>query len=201
MDQLFPSLRSAVLSRGGSHPPITQPATCEDCRAAYAGPWQTRSGTAVLIRPIHAADFGILREFVQALSPETRYKRYLSARTPTDEEIYKWAATDQSHEYSFVAVDREGGQTLLGEARYVIESADEADFAITIVDRCQGQGLGRELMTRLISAARCDRLRRLTGIALSTNRAMLALAQKLGFRFSRTPGAGWETTLRLELNS
>jgi len=166
---------------------------------SLSGLWRTRSGAQVLIRPIRSADLSMLRQFVRTLSLETRYKRFLSPRTPTDAEIRRWTAIDVSHEYSLVAVDREGGQTLLGEARYVIDSTDDADVGIVIADRWQGYGLGRELMTRLIAAARCDGVHRLTGVAFSTNQAMLALAQKLGFSLARTVGAGWETTLSLDL--
>jgi acetyltransferase len=196
MDPLFSSLRSTVLGHGLQ---IAHPARDGDCHAACAGQWQTRRGEAVLIRPLQAADYSRLRNFVQALSAETRYKRYLSPRTPGDEEIGRWATIDPAHEYSLVAVSPEGAGKLLGEARYVIEAAGEAELAIAIEDGCQGQGLGRELLTRLIDAARCHGLLRLTGIALSTNRAILGLAQKFGFRLSRTPAAGWQTTLSLDL--
>ena len=201
MDPLSPSRSCAVLARGPSNSPFMQPAAREDFRAGRAGTWLTRSGAAVLIRPIDAADLPLLREFVQALSPETKYKRYLSPRTPADEEMRRWAAIDPSHEYSLVAVDHDGGDELLGEARYVSESAGEAEIAIVIGDRWQGHGLGRELITRLISAARCNGLLRLTGLALSTNKAVLTLAKKLGFRLSKTAGAGWVTTLSLDLRS
>jgi acetyltransferase len=153
-----------------------------------------------LIRPIAAADAPLLRELVQSLSQETRYKRYFSPRTPTDEEILRWATADPAREYSLVAVDGEGGK-LLGEARYVMVAPDEAEVAIVVGDRWQGRGLGRELMSRLIAAARRSRLRRLTGIALSTNRVVLSLAQRLGFRLARTQGSAWVTTLKLDLGA
>lgn len=173
----------------------------EDRRAGCGGAWQARSGAAVLIRPICAADFPILRKFVRTFSPQTRYERFLSPHDPDDEELRQWTAIDPAHAFSLVAVDHAPDDALVGEARYVIEPDGAADVAIVIGDRWRGQGLGNELMTRLICAARCDGLSRLTADALSTNSAVLALARKLGFRVSRSAGAAFLSRLTLDLRS
>jgi acetyltransferase len=192
MEQLSSIRPGAVLAGLLAHRLVEQAETLEV--------WRTREGAAVLIRPMHGADLPLLREFMRMLSAESSYKRFMSPRTPSDEEIRRWADVDPSHEYSLVAI-APGAGTLVAEARYVIETGGDAEFAIAIADRWQGQGLGRELLTRLIAAASCDGLRRLTGTALSTNKPLLDLARKLGFHSHRTPGAGWETTLTLDLDT
>ena len=141
----------------------------------------------VRFRSIRAADFGNLHSFVHHLSPETGYKRLLSPRTPTDDELRRWSAIDPSIECALVALaGPEDNEELIGVARFVVESPGEADFAIVLADAWQGLGLGRELMSRLTDAARRYGLRRLRGDALATNTGMLALARRLGFSVSRS---------------
>ncbi|KWT64512.1 MULTISPECIES: GNAT family N-acetyltransferase [unclassified Variovorax] len=142
------------------------------------------------LRPIHPADLPLLREFVKHLSQDTGYKRLLSGRTPTEDELRRWSAIDVSREGAIVAIDKgPNGERLVGVARYVMQSPDETDFAIVIADAWQRRGLGRELMTRLIAAARAHGVRNLSGIALSTNFAMRSLARAMGFEAARMSDA------------
>lgn len=150
------------------------------------------------LRSIRAADLPLLREFVSRLSPGTGYKRLLSGRKPTEEELQRWTAIDASREAAVVATScGPDGERLVGVARYVMQSPHETDFAIVLADDWQGQGLGRNLMTRLIDAAREHGVRKLSGITLSTNMAMRSLARAMGFRATRLPDA---TVLMLSLD-
>jgi acetyltransferase len=165
------------------------------------GPAAVGDADAILLRPIRADDLPLLRHFVRHLSRETGYKRLLSGRTPTELELQRWTAIDASREAAVVAVDSGAdGERLLGVARFAMEAADEADFAIVLADGCQGRGLGRALMVRLLAAAREHGVRRLSGVTLSTNVAMLSLARALGFRATRLPGA-ITTMLSLDIGS
>jgi acetyltransferase len=152
----------------------------------------------VRFRGIRAVDFQMLRSFVHGLSPETGYKRLLSPRTPTDDELRRWSAIDPATECAVVAVTGpEDQEKLIGVARFVVESPHEADFAIVMADAWQGLGLGRELMTRLVAAARRYGLRQVSGHVLAHNVGMLALARRLGFKTLRRSGI--VTTLSLDL--
>lgn len=162
--------------------------------------WKGIDISKVRFREIRADDYSMLHAFVHGLSRETAYKRLLSPRTPTDEELHRWSAIDPANEFAVIAVagpkDRE---ELVGVARYVIEAPLEADFAIVLADAWQGLGLGHELLSRLIVAARRRGLRRLSGQTLATNTGMLTLAGRLGF--ARLRLSGLVTTLRLDLTS
>jgi acetyltransferase len=140
-----------------------------------------------------------MRQFVGTLSSDTGYRRLLSPRTPTDDELRRWTDIDTSRECALVAVTIGGDEPRIAAvARYVHEADGDADFAIVVHDAWQGRGVGRQLLTRLIAAARLDGVRRLTGITLAENRAMLSLARALGFRLSRSSGI--ETRLVVELS-
>ena len=152
----------------------------------------------VRIRNIRADDFDRLHSFVHGLSPETGYKRLLSPRMPTDDELHRWSGIDPATECAIVGViGSEEREMLVGVARFVMESPQEADFAIVLADAWQGLGLGGELMSRLIAAARRRGLRKLTGQALATNTRMLELGGRLGFE--RLRNSGTVTTLNLDL--
>ena len=119
---------------------------------------------------------------------------------PTDDELRRWSAIDPASECALVAVTGpEAQEKLVGVARFVVESPQEADFAIVLADAWQGLGLGGELMSRLIAAARQRGLRKLSGQALATNTRMVALARRLGF--ARLRNSGIVTTLSLDLVS
>ena len=150
-------------------------------------------------RGIRAADLPLLRDFVRDLSRDTAYKRLLSGRMPTEDELRSWTSIDHSREGAVVATTRTAtGERLVGVARYVVQTPYDTDFAIVLADAWQRQGLGHALMQRLIDAARQQGVRRLGGITLPTNTAMLTLARALGFRSERVPG-GMTTLLTLDL--
>jgi acetyltransferase len=148
------------------------------------------------IRPIRTADFPLLLAFVRGLSRDTGYKRLMSPRTPPDDEIRRWCEIDRERECALVAT-AEG--RIVGVARYGLESAVEADFAIVLADAWQGRGLGRELLQRLIAAARLNGVHRLVGSTLTENTGMLKLAAGLGFVRRRAPRAAFATLLALDL--
>ena len=78
------------------------------------------------------------------------------------------------------------GETLIGVARYVLETNNQsAEFAIVVADAWQGRGIGRRLLAKLIDIARRRGLRRLYGDILGTNRPMLEFVRKLGFKLER----------------
>jgi acetyltransferase len=165
--------------------------------------WEAMAGPAVRVRAIEPEDLEREREFVAGLSRQTAYQRLMSGRTPTEAELQRWTRIDRSREGALVAtVTIDGRERQIGVARYGMEGDDgEAEFAIVVGDAWHGRGLGAQLLGALIELARISGVRRLVGITLSDNQAMLALGRRLGFRFSRRAGSGFITTLSLALHS
>ena len=161
----------------------------------------TRDGAAIRVRPIEPGDFEREREFVDGLSPRSAYRRLMSARKPSDEELRRWTRIDRTQEGAMVAtVVCEGREIQVGVARFVMDGAPgQADFAMVIADDWQGKGLGMRLLSALIDLARQSGVRRLFASTLSENRGMLTLARKLGFKPSREAGAAIITNLSLPL--
>jgi len=143
-----------------------------------------RDGTRVMVRPIRPEDRQIEKEFVQRLSDESRYFRFLGAvRELSETMLNRFTRIDYDREMALIAVVCEGGnETEIGVARYAVYADDvSCEFAVAIADAWQGRGLGTLLMLNLISAARKRGLQVMEGIVAARNHKMLGLMTSLGF--------------------
>ncbi|MBI3681411.1 MAG: GNAT family N-acetyltransferase, partial [Acidobacteria bacterium] len=68
----------------------------------------------------------------------------------------------------------------------------EAEFALVVSDRFQGQGLGKEMLRRLIEIAKKEDVSILLGEISAENLTMQGMCRKLGFELRREYN---ETTL------
>ncbi len=76
---------------------------------------------------------------------------------------------------------------------------EEAELGVVVADRCQGAGLGTELVRRLLQIARSEKIRRVEAHILSENSAMVALAKRFHFDCARDDDpASLTATLHLE---
>jgi acetyltransferase len=141
----------------------------------------------VTLRPLRPDDRDIEFAFVSGLSPETRHNRLLGgAITVTREYIERLVSIDYSRDMALAATAMLDGETLIGVARYVLDKNNEAaEFAIVVADAWQGRGIGTRLLAKLIDVARQRGLKRLYGEILATNRPLLELVRKLGFKLGR----------------
>jgi acetyltransferase len=157
----------------------------------YVWPFAMRDGSKLTVRPIRPEDEPLMVAFHQTLSDRTVYLRYfyslsLSARV-AHERLLRICFGDYDREMALVA-DREnpgtGEHEILGVGRLSREHGkNEAEVAILVCDRCQGQGLGLELLRRVVQVAREEKLEKVRGEMLQDNIAMQAILRKLGFRF------------------
>jgi RimJ/RimL family protein N-acetyltransferase len=82
----------------------------------------------------------------------------------------------------------DGRETIVGEARYGFDFATASfEFGISIDDRWQRQGIASALLDNLECRAAALGARRMFGDTLRSNEAMIALARKSGFAFTRHP--------------
>jgi acetyltransferase len=76
---------------------------------------------------------------------------------------------------------------MLAVARYVTNpDGQSCEFALTVADDMQRQGVGRQLMQSLMNAARDRGLEIMEGDVLAANRKMLRFCEELGFRLVRS---------------
>jgi acetyltransferase len=150
-------------------------------------------GTDVTIRPIRPEDAIIEREFVNGLSEQSRYLRFMySLKEISPQLLSRFTQIDYDREMALIAViDKDGAERQVGVARYsTLPDQSSCEFAIVVGEDWQNRGLARRLMTALIVAARDRRYTRMIGIVLKANRRMIDFSESLGFR---TEFVGGET--------
>jgi acetyltransferase len=76
---------------------------------------------------------------------------------------------------------------------------ERAEYAILVRSDLKGQGLGTALMRTLIAYARAQGIGELFGAVLHENRAMLDVAERLGFTSSRQADDATLVEVRLRL--
>jgi acetyltransferase len=152
--------------------------------------YQTNDGQTVYIRPIKPEDADIEQEFVQGLSPETKYFRFMNTiRELSQAQLIRLTQIDYDREMAFIALVEEGGkENEIGVARYATNPDGEScEFAIVVSDNWQGKGVARRLMGVLIDAARASGLKYMNGDFLAENTRMLRFVGSLGFVLSPHP--------------
>jgi len=147
-------------------------------------------GSPVTIRPIRADDKPMEQDFVQHLSADSRYKRFMSTLKELPPGKLKYLTEiDYVRHLALVAVIHRDGQDIeIGVARYVAgPSGDECEFAIAIDDEWQGSGVAGILMLTLIDAARARGMKAMEAFILASNDKMIKFARQLGFEVRRDP--------------
>src|SRR5206468_6348728 len=124
----------------------------------YQSPWTMKDGNVVTIRPIRPEDEPAMVRFHETLSERSVYLRYfhlmnLEQRT-THERLTRICFIDYDREMALVAehtVPATGERVILGVGRLTkVHGANEAEVAVLVSDSCHGQGVGKELLARLL---------------------------------------------------
>ncbi|RMG82720.1 MAG: GNAT family N-acetyltransferase, partial [Chloroflexi bacterium] len=155
----------------------------------YISDYTAEDGETYTIRPIRPEDEPLLSRFNEILSDHTVTMRFFSpvelSQRIQHERLARLSFIDYDRAMALVAVRRNPttGEEEIAAVGRLTKSRfdDEAEFGITVGDPYQGQGLGTEIMRRLIDVARKERIGRLIGYILPQNGSMLGLALSLGF--------------------
>lgn len=150
-----------------------------------------KGGQRVVVRPVLPQDEGLTTAFFGNLPAPDRYDRFMSPmRILPPELVKRFTNIDYADHLALVAEVFEGNrEVVVAEARYVRKSDDPsaAEFAVSVADQWQGQGLASRLLGQLLCRASTQGVRRMVGETLATNEAMLHLARKAGFTVRRSP--------------
>ena len=160
----------------------------------YIWPWRLEDRTDVIIRPIRPEDEPLIARLHAKVSERSAYQRYFHFfamnRRIAHERLVKVCFGDYDRQIALV-VERPGSEVQiiavgrLSKARFM----NEAELALLIVDERQGQGVGTELMRRLLEIAGAERLGQITLDLLEDNREMMELCRQAGFHLS-APASG-----------
>jgi ribosomal protein S18 acetylase RimI-like enzyme len=135
----------------------------------------------VVIRRMGLKDADALRAFIERLSPASRHARFQYVVKEVSPHLLRLLLEVDPRDH--VALGAFDGERLVGEARYARrDDPAEADFAIAVDDAWRHSGLGHLLLRDLMLDARRNGVARLEGEVLASNDAMLAFAERQGFR-------------------
>lgn len=154
--------------------------------ADYVERCELRDGTRVLLRLLTPEDRHALRAGFEALSPESRYARFLAPKTTlTDAELDYLCNIDQENHFALGALvedgDGKGGAIGAGIARFIRlpDQHATAEAAIAVADGMQGRGLGKLLFMRLCAAAEERGIERFACEVLGSNNSMAGLIERI----------------------
>lgn len=163
-------VRSVDYARCVSSPVEHSPTHARAFGPEYAEEVALRDGTRVRLRTIRPSDKERLVAGLARLSRQSRYLRFFTDKERlSDPELRYLTELDGERHFAIGAsrIEPDGGEGEgLGIGRFVVLAGEPtvAEPALAVVDDVQGQGLGRLLLLRLVSAAaergietfRCD---------------------------------------------
>ena len=156
----------------------------------YATPWKLKNKAPIFIRPIKPEDEPLMVRFHETLSEESVYNRYFAAlklsQRVAHERLVRICFNDYDREIALVAelkVPKGEEKKILGVGRLSKQHGrNEAEFSVLVSDEWQRQGLGCELLRRMIEIGRNEKLASISGVILADNHAMQHICRKVGFK-------------------
>ncbi len=153
-----------------------------------------KDGEPVVIRPIRPEDEPRMVEFHKTLSEQSVFLRYAGMmkldQRVAHERLARICFNDYGREMALV-VERVNGGEILGVGRLTrLPGTEDAEFALLISDAIQRQGLGTEVLKRLVEVGRDWELRHIVADILRGNGAMQHVCRQLGFTIHQGEGFG-----------
>jgi len=160
--------------------------------------WTMKDGRKASIRPIRAEDEPLVIHFHEALSDRSVYLRYLSpmllSQRVTHERMARICHNDYDREIALVVEGetQKGDRQIFAMGRMSKLHGEENEGRVTMLvsDQFQGQGIGSELLERLIHIGRAEKIKRLLATMSPENIAMQKLCEGLGFSMQTNPETG-----------
>jgi acetyltransferase len=136
-------------------------------------------------------------EFHHTLSDRTVFARYFQAlslgQRIAHERLTQICFIDYAREMALVAEykDANGEPHILGVGRLnKVHGTNEGRFSIIITDNYQHQGLGTELLRRVLDVAQQENLTQVSAVILPTCEDMRRMCEKVGFNVNTTAENG-----------
>jgi RimJ/RimL family protein N-acetyltransferase len=135
-----------------------------------------RDGTAVTLRELRDQDREMLEHFVDQLSEDTIYFRFLAAGI--NREVLIDQLSPRPGAFILVGVK---DRTIVGHVAYFKSDLGAAEIGILISDAYQGKGLGTRLIESVARAANSDGVTMFEAIIDWNNTKMIKMVRGMGF--------------------
>ena len=158
------------VSLGREVPPFQEPATIDVV---------VRDGSTVSLRRTREEDIDDLLRFLESLSPQSLYNRFMGLPSLTAGRVRSLAAADDRSGTSLVV--KSAGRIVAFAGFYRDPAApNRAEVAFAVSDALQGHGIGTRLLEQLATLARAQRIDTFDAYVLGENRRMLDVFQDSG---------------------
>ncbi len=202
-----PRFRAELLQEAKKYGYIYHDQIEQPDHAIYPEKWQISynitSNIAIHFRPVRPDDEQLVKEFIYAISPESRYLRFMRhLRIMPHQQIQQFANVDWSEQMSIVGVinDEEtsreqivamGNYYVLPEGDNVIIPAGSlAEVSILVLDQFQNRGIGKFLLDFLGQIAQSYGLRGFIAEVLIENTKTMHIIESSRFKVIRKLGDG-----------
>ncbi len=152
-----------------------------------------KEGAEVFFREIHPEDKAGIQEGLKLLSDSSRYTRFFAPiKKLTDKQLILLTEVDQNRHVAWVCLCPAHPEIPgLGVCRFIKTPEDDtkADFAITVIDAYQNQGLGTEFLALLYVLAEMHGVKELIGSALFSNLKLVERFKSIGAHVTWESGA------------
>jgi len=155
----------------------------------YVAGWTMKNGNQITIRPIRPEDEPLMVKFHETLSDRSVYLRYFGtlplSRRVAHERLLRICFGDYDRDMALVAERNDpatGERHIMGVGRMnKLHGKNEAEVAVLVSDQYQNQGLGYELLCRVVAIARAEKLTQISAEMLPDNIAMQVIMKRAGF--------------------
>jgi acetate---CoA ligase (ADP-forming) len=139
-----------------------------------------KDGSTLTLRRASAGDAPVVLAFLNSLSSQSQYQRFLGSRNLDLSAARRLTIEDPA---MGVALLGESGGRIVAMAGFYKESADSdrAEVAFATADDLQGKGIATRLLERLADVARAQRIGVFDAYVLGDNRRMLDVFTDSGF--------------------
>ena len=172
--------------------------------AAYLLKTNLKNGITVFIRFLKQLDKVWIKSGYEELSFRSQYLRFISPPKSLSDKVLKYLTEiDNKEHVALVAFAiKKSLKYPLGVARYIKLPGNRniAEFAITVTDSFQNQGLGTILFNLLVEHAKRNNICTLTGYVLSENYAMLKIVQHCKVHMQKEEGSVLKIDIPLNEN-
>ena len=168
--------------------------------------YMTRDGRVVKMRLLHPEDADLLIDFFHRMSPETRRRRFHTNTEGLSEEFIEENARElanvdnltQGGAVIALYEEEDGAEHIIGSARLARPAGQpdspEAEAAIVVRDDFHGQGVGTELLRRMVLLAKQMNVKSIIANFEAENEGAIRLFRELGLPTEIDVSQG-ETTL------
>ena len=157
----------------------------------YVAQRKLKDGTPVVLRPIKPEDEPLWHELLAGCSTQSRWFRFnYTFKQTTHEMASRYCFIDYDRELAIVAeVEEEGCRKLIGIGRLVADVDHHvAEYAVIVVDRWQGRGVGGMLTDYCLEVAKRWGVKKVVAEIAKDNSRMLATFRRCGFEIASPLG-------------